>query len=298
MTAKDNDLELDSYLHGDSDLSRVYAKVGNATPPASLDTTILAASRRAVGSRPRLATSPFAVRTWGIPVSIAAVLMLSIGLINFMGEQEVGFDETSYTPKLRGGAEHSQSKDVSSSVGVDEAVSESKAKPASGLKRRLEIAPQAFTPQSAPASSQVSPGVVRSLEYMETKAEYQSDSKKPMTSQEDAVHQPGANAVRTRGSKQQRLRDEDRAASDVKAEQATGATSPAKKRAFSSGASLGSSVSKSGKIEDPTATLDTWLGHVRKLQREGRIEEARASLKAFRKRYPDYPITDEFAELN
>lgn len=60
-------------------------------------------------------------------------------------------------------------------------------------------------------------------------------------------------------------------------------------------------VSQSGvqsmSVEDPTATLDSWLSHICKLQREDKTVEARASFKAFIKRYPDYPVTDGFEGL-
>jgi len=58
---------------GDDKLSRRYHELARAQPPAALDATILAASRHAL-ARPSFS------RRWGIPVSIAAVLVLGFGL--------------------------------------------------------------------------------------------------------------------------------------------------------------------------------------------------------------------------
>ncbi|HEC13521.1 MAG TPA: hypothetical protein ENI80_09795 [Acidiferrobacteraceae bacterium] len=296
MMAKDKDFVLNNYLHGDSGLSRVYAKAGEVTPPASLDTTILAASRRAVGSRPQLATSPFS-RTWAIPASIAAVLMLSVGLINFMDEQEVNFDEMSYIPKLRGGIERNQSKDASGIADTDKPASKPNAKSASGLRRSLRIVPQAPAPQTPPASSQVSPGLARSFELMEAEAVRESKLKKSMAVQEEVASQPGAYDTEMGALMQKRSQSEDRALIQEKLKRTPDAISPARKRVPYSDSHEYDGVSRTGKIEGPTAALDTWLEYIRKLQRDGRIEEAKASFKAFRQRYPEYPVTDEYEGL-
>lgn len=58
----------------DDGISRRYRALAREEPPAALDAAILAASRRAVGARPG------GVRRWAGPVSIAAVLVLGIGV--------------------------------------------------------------------------------------------------------------------------------------------------------------------------------------------------------------------------
>jgi hypothetical protein len=42
--------------------------------------------------------------------------------------------------------------------------------------------------------------------------------------------------------------------------------------------------------QDPRA----WLKHVEELRAAGRVEDAKASFKAFRSRYPDYPLPAGF----
>jgi len=69
----------------DSGLDRLYRATGREEPPARLDAAILAAARREVGARPR--TQPHALRRWQVPVSIAAVVVLSVSLVTVVREE-------------------------------------------------------------------------------------------------------------------------------------------------------------------------------------------------------------------
>jgi len=42
---------------------------------------------------------------------------------------------------------------------------------------------------------------------------------------------------------------------------------------------------------------DAWLQRIRELQQAGQVEDARVSLKAFRKRYPEYIIPEDLRPL-
>jgi hypothetical protein len=55
----------------DDKLTERYRALGREEPPAGLDARILAASRRAAGARPGL-------RRWALPLSLAAVIVLSV----------------------------------------------------------------------------------------------------------------------------------------------------------------------------------------------------------------------------
>jgi hypothetical protein len=79
---KQDDQILDKYLQGDSALSRAYGAERKAEAPSHLDKAILSAASEAVRSKPqsKVAYSPFA-RSWYIPASMAAVLMLCVGLV-------------------------------------------------------------------------------------------------------------------------------------------------------------------------------------------------------------------------
>lgn len=78
---QDNQI-LENYLQGGSDLSKVYGAEQKAQVPAHLDEAILSAANEAVKPEKisKLAYSPFA-RSWYVPASMAAVLMLCVGLV-------------------------------------------------------------------------------------------------------------------------------------------------------------------------------------------------------------------------
>jgi hypothetical protein len=69
----------------DPRLDRLYREAGRDTPPARLDAAILAAAHREVGARPRSLTST--LRRWHIPVSIAAVVIVSVSLVILLREE-------------------------------------------------------------------------------------------------------------------------------------------------------------------------------------------------------------------
>ena len=69
-----NDMERDARL------AALYRTATQDEPPQVLDDAIRAAARRAVSSKPRSAVSSLR-RSWGVPVSIAAVVVLSVSLV-------------------------------------------------------------------------------------------------------------------------------------------------------------------------------------------------------------------------
>lgn len=79
MSNKEDKL-LEEYLQGKSELSRLYAEEGKDTVPEYLDEAILAAAKMEVGTGPKPSLAPFS-SSWQIPMSLAAVLVLSVGLV-------------------------------------------------------------------------------------------------------------------------------------------------------------------------------------------------------------------------
>lgn len=81
MAQRTDDKRLDEYLRGDSPLTRAYREVGREEPPASLDARILAEARGGKaaprGGKPR----------WLMPLSLAATVVLSVGIVLFMTRQ-------------------------------------------------------------------------------------------------------------------------------------------------------------------------------------------------------------------
>lgn len=72
----------------DEQLSSLYKQARQEMPPAHLDEAILAAARRETTSKPRPAFSPFPA-DWRMPAALAAVLVLSFGIVRLMDNEPV-----------------------------------------------------------------------------------------------------------------------------------------------------------------------------------------------------------------
>ena len=70
----------------DAKLAALYRTAAREEPPPALDDAIRAAARRAVASRPQRASSSF-IRSWRVPLSIAAVMVLSVSLVTVMRDE-------------------------------------------------------------------------------------------------------------------------------------------------------------------------------------------------------------------
>lgn len=80
----------------DHRLAQLYRAGSVEEPPAHLDAAIFAAARREVGAKPkRLGAS---LRAWRVPVSIAAVIVLSVSLVTLMMEE--GADRVTGIPPV------------------------------------------------------------------------------------------------------------------------------------------------------------------------------------------------------
>jgi len=83
----------------DAKLAALYRTAALDEPRPALDDAIRAAARRAVASKPRVAGLPFS-RSWRVPLSIAAVVLLSVSLVTVMREEapEVGLPPRADAP--------------------------------------------------------------------------------------------------------------------------------------------------------------------------------------------------------
>ncbi len=89
-------------LPGEEELSRLYQQMPEDQPPAALDVTVLAAARRTAQSRPRRLKNRFfgfVSRRWAVPLSLAAALLVSIGVITKVRE-EMGTPARQQLPPL------------------------------------------------------------------------------------------------------------------------------------------------------------------------------------------------------
>jgi len=82
-------------MEHDESLAKRYREAANESPPARLDAAIRAAARRDAGAGPRPLSR---IRAWRVPVSLAAVQVLSATLVLMMREEGADRLETAVEP--------------------------------------------------------------------------------------------------------------------------------------------------------------------------------------------------------
>jgi len=180
-------------------VSERYRALGREQPPPELDVAILAASRRRHAR-------------WVVPVSIAAVVVLAVGVtLRVQIEERKDAEDIALSPR----------------------VMQAPAPPPAGLESRAQAAREAAAPPAAPAAA-ASPQL--GARKREAPAEASADRAEPAG----------------------------RASAGVAA----------------------------GKLSAPPETPEQWLERIAKLRDAGKAREADESLAEFKRRYPDYRISE------
>ncbi len=162
------DRALEEYLKNDSELSRAYKEAAGEKPPAALDAAILQEARRAVDHGGRVARGPFA-RTWLVPASLAAVLLLTVGLVTFVSRESGEAPSPAGAPRRALEADRLQSQQPRSKLEAQapaaplaeepalmmqqKVPAEKKAAPAPPPAKMRTDAPASVTPAMVPAES-------------------------------------------------------------------------------------------------------------------------------------------------
>jgi hypothetical protein len=250
----------------DPRLSRRYRDLPAEEPPRELDAAILAASRRAVEARPAPGVAPPGRRRWYYPVAAAAIIMLAVAVTVHV-EREQPSDDVPIAGKAEKPA-----KDVATQA-APEPAKEEKAVPPQMQNRAQKNPeprfapepPRAAAPQSAPAEAPA-----------QRKAEVAENVAGTMSAQRPApATAPAAPAARDEILSESRA-DSVGAAAGARAPQPQAAPRHAER-----------ALAKT--VETPEQMLE----RIAELRRNGRDEEADKALAEFRKRFPDYRMTDE-----
>ncbi len=272
MNPKQPDREaFESYLQNESSLSRVYKATAKETPPVELDTRILERARQAVRRQARVGRSPFA-NNWMIPVSLAAMLVLTVGLVTFMFEKTDTplLPETAPAPSLDSALEEEaplirdKAREADDRLRFDQPVDE---KATSKAKRSLVIeAPAA----RAPAVEGLTKTRRQSQKTGEMK---QTVPAEPETTSPQSVDErmrsPATGSAATRIESQEvRSKKEDKSLDST---------------------SVLRRLEEASEVNE-MMTPEEWLAKIVTLRAQGKQTEADVSLAAFRKRYPDYPL--------
>ncbi|MDH3669661.1 MAG: hypothetical protein OES46_00670 [Gammaproteobacteria bacterium] len=274
MSPKQPDRDaFESYLQSGSSLSRAYKATATETSPVELDTRILERARQAVHRQARAARSPFA-NNWMIPASLAALLVLTVGLVTFMFEFEKTdtpvLPETAPAPSLDSTLEEQaplmrdKAREAYDMLRADQPVDQ---KATSKAKRSLVIEPPAA---STPAVEGLTKTRRQSQKTGETKQMVPAAPEAASAQTADErMRSPASGGTATRTESQEmRPKKENRSL------ESEGALRD---------------LDEASEV-DEMMTPEEWLAKIATLRAQGKQTEAEASLAAFRKRYPDYPV--------
>ncbi len=246
------------------DVSRVYRRAAREEPPPELDATIEAAAVRAAGSR---RSAPRASRRWwGVPIAVAATIVIGVS-IAFLSEQP--------DPQLTPLPDAALTRAPQSKQQPSPAASRSDAETSISTERAAE-SPRALPDGSASgpppvaASRDVRPGRERTARDLSTPRR-----EVPTAPSETPSRLEGAGSVPAERLDSAPLAAP-KSAGAPEAPEAIRKSAPA--------------VASPATEEMESLSPEMWLQRIRELRGKGDLAHADAGLRAFRHRYPDYPL--------
>ena len=324
------DRELDKYLDGKTGLSTLYAELPQVELPDHLDAAILAEAHRAVNARPGAKPK----RRWTIPLGMVATLFVAVmvGLqLPYMLKEA---DQTQQLKEESMAALMDRSSPEPSSPAQDErkniqvtgqllaksksastrgeqapmaAEAEAPAKPNSPAfaapKESSAITGSSYTsvvpaaknipeaivkPQPSPAARSLDAATVVASPPLNVPSQEPARAAKQLESKERADFDTGASLSKMK-------KDSGHAGSNLSDALEQHAL-PAARMPPPEPEQLKRSLMQPLKEEASEATLrpEDWLLRIKKLKQEGKLEEAKNELAAFKKRYPDYSVPESF----
>jgi hypothetical protein len=278
-------------MNGDEKISRRYRELPREEPPRHLDDAILAASRRAVHTRPAPLVAPTGRQRWYFPVAAAAIIVLAVAVTMHVEREQPAEEIVSSAPQPSAPA--------------------AAAPPAPELMRE-EAKPQAEKPKPAPQPERfrrAAPGSrelpdAPSAPTQDTANAVQESARSEMAMKPAPPTDLGAAASMGRAQSQS---EPSPAPAPVPAPQAAPApeAKPAPGRSKAITASKPSAelrrADEAARDTSPLAKFagrapEQWLQGIADLRSQGRHEEADKELAEFRKRHPDYRIAPTMRE--
>ena len=321
MSVRD-DRELEPPPSEVAELERLYRDAAREEPRPAVDEAMRAAARRAVHARPSLARAVVS-GSWRVPLSIAAVLVLSVTLTLMLSDRGAHLPATREAAAPAPRAQPPQ-VDRTSPPRAEVAVNP----PAPRMpptEPTPAAAPRKLAGSNAREVGQMSTGEagperdVRPLQQATTTAPRPSTAR--TLSSEDSGPRPSARAEQTPASDLSRTTSVREAAeartptvkqeaeanatpgaqvepllqAESRADESAGGPSQSKQRGAlaprTSATAAGAAPLSSASPRVPwEASAEAWLKHVDELRGAGRLVEARESFAAFRLRYPEYRL--------
>lgn len=275
----------------DPRLDRLYHEAAREAPPAHLDARILAAARREAGARPRTLTST--LRRWHVPVSIAAVVILSVSLVILVreegGEQIVPAPVPAVAPPVeQPGAPGPQ---LALAEAAREATQPQAAAPASSRHGpRDDIkAPVVLGKLADSAQPQPGPPVVSGAGIVATPESAAKPLPQPFLAAPRVAEERAASS-RTDAVTAGRMAGTPAASSELQGARSA-ADAPSAKAVPRAMAAKPPEQDRlpvwHGFEKEPP---QKWLARIEELRRQGRAAEAEEMLSEFKRRFPQHPL--------
>jgi hypothetical protein len=291
MSESDRD-GLPEGVERDPGLDRLYRAAGSEEPPAHLDAAILAAAHREAGARPRAAGS--VLRRWQVPVSIAAVVVLSVSLVTLVKE-EGGEQLVPLAPSRLPAPPASDLARTAPAPAEAE-----QPRPSASLPEHLAVEPRRDAPAAPAAGSGLARDALGDAAGSSSGREGAGAAKQP-----DGASRPQPQPFREsapaerRSAATQASPTEDVAAVQTPATAESGAApvpaaKPAAPRLKASEARKEAAAATDarppvwqGYDNEPP---QKWLDRIAELKRQERVADADAMLAEFRLRFPAHPL--------
>ena len=262
----------------DPRLELLYRDAAREAPPAHLDAAILAAARREVGARPRALSS--VLRRWHVPVSIAAVVVVSVSLVILVKEEGGERIGETRIPLVAAPAEPSAAAPAPATA----------------------VAKQAAKPQvESPAPSEH-----RTLREDSTHAPALNQLKDATRGERDSASAPMREPLRAAQSRPAQTPAEAPATADTATagRRAAASAEPSQEQAGGLGTDAVSARSMARALAVKPAEQDRppvwqglekeppekWIVRIEELMREGRAAEAEEMRTEFKRRFPEHPL--------
>jgi hypothetical protein len=249
-------------LLGEERLSRLYQETTTAMPPPGLDAAILDAARQASRQKPRRG-SFLALRKWTVPLSLAAALIVTIGVVRSLRHELTSSALVTQTP----------------------------AAPRSSSTARVDAQDETLLKRHEQKQEQVkeAPAVAQSLRETPAPATQAPLSAAGLARSAPTERQGRRDDAKLQVQELARPEKEEGVASSLHAPNAAFQSVPeSRKKTNIEG-------TKKDELSLDELPLDEWIAEIKKLRQAGKMVEAEANLKAFKQRYPTYPVEKALA---
>ncbi len=253
-------------------LTQAYRELGAEEPPRALDEAILAAARKP--------TRPWTQR-WAVPLSLAAVLVLSVTVTLRMQHEQPGVEAPTQMAKQTAPASPAPpAAEAERKLKVEDPLKQGAVAPARERSARTSAARNEVREEPNPFADQ------RRDQVAATPAAPPAPAAEPvLSSRADSLR--SAESSVTGGAARQM---EERTARDAESVSRAPQAGPAPAPALAKRAELGAAAKPAA--ESPERELE----RIAQLRRDGRHEEADQALAEFRKRYPEFRIPEAMRE--